>query len=65
MNDPRFSGDLSDSIVAAVDNGLKTLSGSFQSSRENPCDGVEAEEMSDSEKEVLHLASYLLATNGV
>ena len=50
MNDPRFSGDLSDSIVVAVDNGLKTLSGSFQSSRESPCEGVEAEEMSESEK---------------
>ena len=50
MNDPRFSGDLSDFIVVALDNGLKTLSGSFQSSRENPSDGVEAEEMSESEK---------------
>ena len=50
MNDPRLSGDLSDFIVVALDNGLKTLSGSFQSSRESPCDGVEAEEMSESEK---------------
>ena len=50
MNDPRRRGDLSDSIVVALDNGLKTLSGSFQSSRQSPADAVEEGEMSELEK---------------
>ena len=62
MNDPRRRGDLSDSIVVALDNGLKTLSGSFQSSRQSPADAVEEGEMSELEK--VH-ASGLMRVNHV
>ena len=62
MNDPRRRGDLSDSIVVALDNGLKTLSGSFQSSRQRPADAVEEGEMSELEK--VH-ASGLMRVNHV
>ena len=62
MNDPRRGGDLSDSIVVALDNGLKTLSGSFQSSRQSPADAVEEGEMSELEK--VH-ASGLMRVNHV
>ena len=62
MNDPRRRGDLSDSIVVALDNGLKTLSGSFQSSRQSPADTVEEGEMSELEK--VH-ASGLMRVNHV
>ena len=62
MNDPRFSGDLYDLIVVALDNGLKTLSGSFQSSRQSPADAVEEGEMSELEK--VH-ASGLMRVNHV
>ena len=62
MNDPRCRGDLSDSIVVALDNGLKTLSGSFQSSRQSPADAVEEGEMSELEK--VH-ASGLMRVNHV
>jgi len=62
MNDPRRRGDLSDSIVVALDNGLKTLSGSFQSSRQSPADAVEEGEMSELEK--AH-ASGLMRVNHV
>ena len=62
MNDPRRRGDLFDSIVVALDNGLKTLSGSFQSSRQSPADAVEEGEMSELEK--VH-ASGLMRVNHV
>ena len=62
MNDPRRRGDLSDSIIVALDNGLKTLSGSFQSSRQSPADAVEEGEMSEPEK--VH-ASGLMRVNHV
>ena len=62
MNDPRRRGDLSDSIVVALDNGLKTLSGSFQNSRQSPADAVEEGEMSELEK--VH-ASGLMRVNHV
>ena len=62
MNDPRRRGDLSDSIVVALDNGLKTLSGSFQSSRQSPADAVEEGELSELEK--VH-ASGLMRVNHV
>ena len=62
MNDPRRRGDLPDSIVVALDNGLKTLSGSFQSSRQSPADAVEEGEMSELEK--VH-ASGLMRVNHV
>ena len=62
MNDPRRRGDLSDSIIVALDNGLKTLSGSFQSSRQSPADAVEEGEMSELEK--VH-ASGLMRVNHV
>lgn len=62
MNDPRRRGDLSDSIVVALDNGLKTLSGSFQNSKQSPADAVEEGEMSELEK--VH-ASGLMRVNHV
>ena len=62
MNDPRLRGNLSDSIVVALDNGLKTLSGSFQSSRQSPADAVEGEQMSEPER--AH-ASGLMRVNHV
>ena len=62
MNDPRLRGNLSDSIVVALDNGLKTLSGSFQNSRQSPADAVEEGEMSELEK--VH-ASGLMRVNHV
>ena len=50
MKEQRNAGGLIESFVCAVDKGLKTLSGSFESQRENPAGDLVNEEMDEMDR---------------
>jgi len=62
MNSQRDGEDVVDTIIVALDKGLKTLSGNYQSSRPNPAEDIPSNEMSDAER--LH-AGGLMRVNHV